>query len=52
MSMHTVKKDSWNRTLSAVGIPKAFDRSNAPIYGFECQFAHGDTQPSCFVSLF
>jgi hypothetical protein len=40
--MHTVKKDSWNRTLSAVDLPKAFDRSNAPIYGFECQFAHGD----------
>jgi hypothetical protein len=37
MSMHTVKKDSWNRTLSAVDLPKAFDRSNAPIYGLDCR---------------
>jgi hypothetical protein len=32
MSMHTVKKDSWNRTLSAVDLPKAFDRSNAHLW--------------------
>jgi len=32
MSMHTVKKDSWNRTLSAVDLPKAFERSNAHLW--------------------
>ena len=37
MSMHTVKKDSWKPTLSAVDLPKAFDRSNAPIYGLDCR---------------
>ena len=50
--MHTVKKDRWNRTLSRADSPKASGGPDAPIYGLECQFAHGDTQPSRSVSLF
>jgi hypothetical protein len=31
------QKRQLEPTLSAVDLPKAFDRSNAPIYGLDCR---------------